>query len=232
MISLLNLRLNRSLAIVLALIAQMGCTSVPTNTASAWPANEIAKRNWQGRFSSITLPVAADGVTNLRDKESLSGKFNLSLYANDQVQLELSNPLGVAVARLSVRSGQALLQVANQPDRQTNDLDTLTEQAIGWRVPVDKMANWLEGSIGGKSGTAAKAGGAKDLANSATFDSAGRLTEAINAGWQLTVEAWRDDGKPQRMRLIWPMSPADAPNTPHTKVQLRLIVDAVAPVSQ
>ena len=226
MISLLILgkcsRLNRLLAITLVFIAQVGCTSIPSRSTGDWSSNEIAQRNWQGRFSSITQPVAADGITHTRDRESVSGQFSLSLSyedaarADDQVSLELANPLGVAVARLSVRRGQALLQVANQPDREADDVNSLTEQAMGWRVPVDKMALWLDGAMNGTT-----------TASDAKFDTTGRLTEAIDAGWQLTVEAWRDDGKPQRMRLIWPMSPSDAPHRPHTTVNLRLIVDSV-----
>ena len=193
------------------LLFSAGCTSLPNPPSAA----NTAQLSWQGRFSAITEPVAADGFSPSRDKESVSGQFNLSQYLGNELILELANPLGLAVARLRVAKGQALLQIANQVDRQANDLDTLTEQAMGWRVPVDKMANWLNGKSNGPD-------------DQAVFDASGRLTETTDRGWRLTVGAWRDDGKPQRLQIQWPASPAFAPKIPHTKVNLRLIVDNAA----
>ena len=210
--------------LVAVLILSSGCTSLPNAPQIA----DLAQLNWQGRFSAITDPVAADGQTPTRDRESVSGQFNLSqsgLSPSDlrssnpsetlgkELVLELANPLGLAVARLRVRSGQAVLQIANQADRQASDLDTLTEQAMGWRVPVDKMANWLSGKSNGPS-------------DKALFDANGRLTEATDSGWRLTVSAWRDDGKPQRLHIQWPTTDSFTPKVPHSKVSLRLIVDS------
>ena len=196
--------------IIVALLVNTGCTNLPNIPKPA----DAAQLGWQGRFSAVTDPVAVNGLPPTRDKDSVSGQFNLSRFSNNELVLELANPLGLAVAQLRVRNGQALLQIANQADQQASNLDTLTEQAIGWRVPIDKMANWLNGKSNGP-------------ADDALFDENGRLTEASDSGWRLTVNAWREDGKPQRLLIQWPIGTSFTPKIPYTKVSLRLIVDSV-----
>ena len=195
--------------LIVVLLVNTGCTNLPSIPKVA----DAAQLGWQGRFSAITDPVAVGGQSPTRDKESVSGQFNLSRFSNNELVLELANPLGLAVAQLRVRNGQALLQIANQADQQASNLDTLTEQAIGWRVPIDKMANWLNGKSNGP-------------ADDALFDANGRLIEASDSGWRLKVSAWREDGKPQRLHIEWPVSSGFTPKIPYTKVSLRLIVDS------
>ena len=200
--------MHRLACLISVMALATGCSSLPAVPKTVG----VNLFNWQGRFSAITEPVSSDGLSKTRDKESIAGQFNLSQSESNELNLELANPLGVAVARLRVGTGKAVLQIANQADRQATDLDTLTEQAMGWRVPIDKMAQWLNGKSHGP-------------ADAALFDADGRLVEATDGGWRLSVSAWRENGKPQRLLLQWPASASFAPKVPYTKVELRLIVD-------
>jgi len=55
------------------------------------------------------------------------------------------SPLGQTVAAINVTPGSATLTQAGQEPRTAADIDSLTQQTLGWPLPVSGLRDWLQG---------------------------------------------------------------------------------------
>jgi outer membrane lipoprotein LolB len=104
----------------------------------------------------------------------------------------ITSPLGQAVARI-VRSGDRVtLETADGSVHQAADAEALTEQVLGFRLPLEGLADWVRGREGNTQAVAQR-------------DAAGRLARLQQSGWTIAYEAWSADGRlPTRLRLSYP----------------------------
>lgn len=103
--------------------------------------------------------------------------------------LVLSTPLGQGIAEISRREGVYTLVGANRERLTATDPERLTEQALGYPLPLAGLPDWLRGRP--QSGVAAE-----------TRYEGGRLAELRQEGWTIEYLAYDDEGRlPQRMRL-------------------------------
>jgi outer membrane lipoprotein LolB len=167
-----------------------GCTTLP----SARPREDAPPRAWRGRFA---LEVAAATATSPADRSS--GGF-LLVAGRSFTEIELVSPLGNTLA--SARSGPdgAVLRTADGRSWQAADAGALTETVLGWRIPIDRLPDWLEGRIA--------------VVTEREDGASARPLAGTDAGWQLRVEQW-DTSSPRRLYIVFP-----------ERVKLRLIVDA------
>ena len=59
--------------------------------------------------------------------------------------LELASPLGTTVARIEIEPGGARATGAQMQEVRGADADAMTEQLLGWPLPVSGLADWIEG---------------------------------------------------------------------------------------
>lgn len=106
-------------------------------TACATPPQlPPADRAYSGRFAVTTA---------LGDqRENASGRFNLEVRGQQQL-LELLSPLGTTVARIEIDPDGARATGARMQEVRGADPDALTEQLLGWRLPVSGLTEWIEG---------------------------------------------------------------------------------------
>lgn len=159
------------LSAALALAALAGCTSVarlPAGTRSYLDELTLA-----GRLS-VRYPV--------QDKtQSVQGKFLWS-QRRDGTNIEIYSPLGQTLARITIAPGVATLEQSGGVRRQAASADLLTEDALGWPLPVDGMRYWLQGFV---------------------RDAGGRLQAAMpqgpaqleSEGWRLSYPSWQASGQ-------------------------------------
>lgn len=183
-----------SLIVPLLLAAVLaGCSSLldPRDDGGA------PDHHWRGRFSLVVEPSA-----QFADGQRHTGSFELSRGARF-TELELLSPLGNTIASARETPGAATLRTADGRRYDARDADALTEQIFGWRIPVRKLPDWLQGRIADVTEPgptpAQPAAGADD-------------------GWQVRFDQWRtDDDAPRPSRLVI---------TYPDRVVLRLVVDA------
>ena len=123
--------------------------------------------------------------------ESSTGNFAWRHGAgNDEVMI--TNPLGQGVARI-VRDGNAVtLTDAEGREHRADDAEALTEQALGFRLPLAGLADWVRARPGPGPSQVRK-------------DGEGRLAELEQSGWKIEYQEWGADGKlPARMKLTYP----------------------------
>jgi len=172
--------------------------SVALLCACATPARAPADRAYSGRFAVTT-------VLGER-RESVSGRFNLEVRGPQQI-LELASPLGTMVARIEIEPGGARATGAQMQEVRGADADALTEQLLGWPLPVSGLADWIEGREVPQRPARIERDG-------------GRIVLIEQDGWTIRLpEYFESAARPRRLVLERPA----AANTP--SVVLRLIID-------
>ena len=179
------------LGLLLVALALAGCASV---------AVVPADRTYTGRFSAI--------ATQPDKRDNVSGRFSVEVRGERQT-IDLSTPLGTTVARIEVGPEGARASGPGVAETRGPDADALTEQLLGWRLPVSGLADWIEGRPApGRPGRVERDGN--------------RAVLIEQDGWIVRLAEVFEDGRPRLIVLERPASPL-APG-----VVLRLVLDAPA----
>lgn len=162
--------LTRVLAMGVALLA--GCAQLPPS-----PAGDF-EFELKGRFAARYRGEGASGVLAWRHRASTD-------------EMLLSSPFGQGLARV-LREGEAVTLIAGDNKRyEAADAETLTEQVLGFRVPLRGLADWVR---------ARAAGGAPAASQ---YGQDGRLLVLEQHGWRIEYAGY-EDGRPTRLKLIYP----------------------------
>jgi outer membrane lipoprotein LolB len=144
-----------------------------------------------------TRPTAADALFDLSGRlaarhadESFTGGFSWRHAASSDEML-ITSPLGQGVARI-VRDGDSVVLTTAEPrEYRARDAESLTEQVLGFRLPLAGLADWIRGTPSPSS--PAKEDKGPD----------GRLKKIEQAGWQIEYQDYAGE-HPSRMRLTYP----------------------------
>jgi outer membrane lipoprotein LolB len=184
----------RALAVSFVLVALL--------TACATPTLAPPDRAYTGRFA-VTTAFS-------EQRESVSGRFSLEIRGPQQI-VELASPLGTTVARIKIEPGGARATGARMQEVRGADADVLTEQLLGWPLPVSGLADWIEGRpVPNRVARVEREGG--------------RVVLLEQDGWTIRLPEYFEAkvGATERPRRLVLERPAAA-NAP--SVVLRLIVD-------
>jgi outer membrane lipoprotein LolB len=111
-------------------------------------------------------------------------------HARSADEMLITSSLGAGVARI-VRHGDAVVLTTAEPrEYRARDAEALTEEVLGFRLPLAGLADWVRGRPSVE----------KDAKTS--YDAQGQLRSLEERGW--TIEYQEYDGKlPSRMRLTY-----------------------------
>jgi outer membrane lipoprotein LolB len=165
----------RALAVTALLaLALAGCASVPPSPPAI--AVTPVPANW--------ILQARIGILN--GEQSVSGQIRWQ-HRVDGDDLMVISPLGQGVARI-VRDAQGVaLEVPNQPTRWARDADSLTQEALGYALPVAGLAWWVQ----------ALPDPARPF--EAARDAAGRLARLKQDGWTINYLQYTADARPRKL---------------------------------
>jgi outer membrane lipoprotein LolB len=130
------------------------------------------------------------------DEQALSARM-FWRHSEDSDELLITSPLGQGLARITRRRGEFLLATGNGKEYHAADAETLTEEVLGWRLPLDGLADWVQGRPKPGVPSEFSGGGAGDLRQD---------------GWLVHYDEFRD-GRPFRMLLA------------REDLEIRLIID-------
>jgi outer membrane lipoprotein LolB len=131
-------------------------------------------------------------------KDAASGKI-FWRHSDDSDELLITSPIGQGIARLSRERDRFRLVTGDKQEYHAADAESLTEQALGWRLPLAGLADWVQAR-------------ASPERPAETAGRSGENLEIRQDGWRVAYEDFRD-GRPYRMRLS------------REDVEIRLIVD-------
>ncbi len=112
-------------------------------------------------------------------------------HARNADEMLITTALGQGVARI-VREGEAVTLTTAEPrEYRATDAEALTEQVLGFRVPLAGLAEWVRGRPSTESPATAE------------YAPDGRLLSLQQGGWNIEFVEYA--GKlPSRMRLAYP----------------------------
>jgi len=152
-----------------------------------------------------TVYEIAGRLSARHDADAFAANFHWS-HAADRDELDLASPLGQTVARLMGDARGVLLQTPDGKVETASDWTTLTSRGLGWALPVEGLAFWVQG---------APRKGAPFTAEAGADGAPGVLRQD---GWTIVYQAFVKDAtgvsRPARMTLDYP------------GVELRLVIDA------
>ena len=135
-----------------------------------WSTPEKAPQgSWDGRFA-----VKVIGITESQNQGG-SGGFTLNQDALKDI-LEIRNPLGGSIAKITITPGEATLERDGQVITAI-DADTLVQNTLGLPLPARGLSNWLRGEV--RPGSEA----------SIERNTAGQVSKINQDGWEL-VYTW------------------------------------------
>jgi outer membrane lipoprotein LolB len=112
-------------------------------------------------------------------------------HAGATDELLITSPLGQGVARI-VRSGQSVVLTTAEPrEYRAPDAESLTEQVLGFRLPLAGLADWV------------RARPAPDSPATVERSADGRLARLVQNGWTIEYGEYARE-LPTRMRLTYP----------------------------
>ena len=129
--------------------------------------------------------------------ENISGRIG---WTHDPARDEigLASPLGNQLARLVRAADGVTLTDSRQETFRAADAESLTQQRLGWRLPLAGLTDWVQGRVA----TELAAGTAKDqAAPEVQRDVAGRLSFLEQSGWRIEY-SYEDDTARLPKRLI------------------------------
>src|SRR5690349_15746144 len=160
--------------------------------------------------SAVKLPPPQDAfevsgrLSARHGAQALAANFQWR-HAGERDELELSSPLGQTIALLSGDGKAARLQSADGRVLSAQSWTKLTEEGLGWPLPVDGLKYWIQGAA------------RKDSAFTAEAGDNGRASVLRQDGWTIVYQTYVEvsDGAWRPSRLT-----ADYP-----EVELRLVID-------
>jgi outer membrane lipoprotein LolB len=120
-------------------------------------------------------------------------------HSSDADEMLILSPVGQTLARIQREGGLFRLQTGDRKEYRASNAETLTEQALGWRLPLSGLADWVQGR-------------ASPDRPSVVTRPAGDGLDIRQDGWRVAYEEFRD-GKPYRLRLS------------REDIEIRLVVD-------
>lgn len=111
--------------------------------------------------------------------QSLQGKFDWT-QRGENIDIELFTPLGQTMARIAITPTRARLEQSNGEVSEASSIDLLTEQHLGWALPVDGMRFWLQGFV-------------RDAQRKLITVTPEQVGTLRSDGWRLRYVSWQAD---------------------------------------
>jgi len=120
-------------------------------------------------------------------KDAESGKL-FWRHSDGADELLITSPLGQGIARVSREGSEFRLLTGDAGEHRAADVESLTERALGWRLPLAGLSDWVQGRPGpGRSAELSR-------------DAEGRPRELSQDGWRVEYEAFRE-ARPAKLRM-------------------------------
>ena len=153
----------------------VGCATLEQQTTADLPSGESFFLS--GRISLKYGSEAASGQVSWR-------------HTADSDDLLLSSPMGQGLARVVRQDALVRLITSDKKEYQSGDAESLTEQILGWRLPLAGLPEWVR----------ARAAPGSDAQT--RTDATQRLIELRQSGWLVEfLEYDAPSGLPLRLRL-------------------------------
>jgi outer membrane lipoprotein LolB len=108
------------------------------------PESPLSERNYQNAISvggRLSVRYQQDGKS-----QSLQGKFRWQ-QQGELTDITLYSPLGQTIATIAITPGLAVMTQSGGEKKQAPSVTALTQEVLGWPMPVDGLRYWLQGFV-------------------------------------------------------------------------------------
>lgn len=176
-----------------------GCAELPVPPVEL----ESASRPQAGADASTSFRLSGRiGVSH--DGESFSGSLRWRHDAGED-EIFILSPLGQGVARITRNPAGASLETAEGQGYRAADVESLTEEVLGWRLPVNGLQYWIVGRP------------APDRPAESELDDSHHLATLRQDGWRIDYQGYRS--------VQGALLPAKMEMTMGDRLRVRLVID-------
>ena len=175
----------------LALAFLSACTTLPPQPAVA-PVRQALIQVFQ-----ITGRISVRHET-----EGFSGNLSWQ-HSPASDEFVILNPLGQGVARITQNAQGVTLETADGKVRRAQDAETLTEQAIGFRLPLSGLPNWVQSQAVGNDAKL-------------RYSADGTVEALSEQGWKIEYLSYRTVGTLRLPSKVY---------MENSELKLRLLID-------
>jgi len=125
---------------LLTITGMVGCSSLQT-----WPFLPSPTQT-ERSFHDNILIQGLFSVTYVHSyrPQSVQGRFQWQ-QQGQRIDIDLMSPLGQTMAKLTITPNSATIQQTGKEIKVADNVAELTEQTLGWSLPVAGMRDWLQG---------------------------------------------------------------------------------------
>ena len=156
-----------------------GCASIPPSPTTP-PVTQNINQQHLAKLTQIQHFALKGRLGVVTQKQGFSGGID---WNHEQVNdnIEVYSPLGGKVASIVKTSTEVTLTTQDGHSIKANDAETLTELALGWRLPLAGLSDWALGKP------------TKSKIDASTWDEQGRLTTLKQDGWDISYENYTEN---------------------------------------
>jgi outer membrane lipoprotein LolB len=115
-------------------------------------------------------------------------------------ELLITSPIGQGIASITRRDDEVRLVTAEQKEYEAQDVESLTEKVLGWRLPLAGLQNWVQGRTDPQRRAEVER------------DARSRITELRQDDWRVQYQEY-EGMRPSKLLIT------------HPGVEIRLVVD-------
>ena len=179
----------------------VGCSSLPNKAINTTHQQQLKQLHFAKLNAIKEFNLKGRIAVNTAGKGYSGGLTWQHTPLNDQ--LAMFSPLGSKVSEITKSEFKVTLTTADGKQFSAVDAETLTENTLGWRLPLSGLTQWVIGL-------------ANNNASSVTLDELGRISTLQEDGWDIEYSQYSQIKGVDLPKKIVLRSP---------KVNLKLIVD-------
>ncbi|HSH97155.1 MAG: lipoprotein insertase outer membrane protein LolB [Methylophilaceae bacterium] len=162
----------RHAAVSLVLTTLAGCATMqPAVNVQSSSSAQVNQQHLKS-IASINHFGIQGRIGVQTDNRGFSGSTRWS-HAPDSDSMAIFSPLGSQVATIEA-SDDGVTLIADGKTYKADDTETLTQQTLGWRLPMEGLPDWVLGRPN-----------PNHLDSTSEWDASGRLTKLSQDGWNI-----------------------------------------------
>ena len=209
--------IDKLLAISLALLLSSGLSGCVTQPPTVITTPQQVQLNQQHLIKIMAIKQFSlkGRIAVNTEGKGYSGGLSWAHHSNTD-KIEMFSPLGGKVSEITKNSVEVVLTTSDGKQFNAADAETLTQNTMGWRLPLSGLSDWVLGRPAVQPAVTTDADVSVNTPPVTTLDSLGRITTLKQDDWDIEYTQYADHGGYSLPNKIVLRSP---------KVTLKLIVE-------
>lgn len=158
-----------------------GCASTPTAPAEPDTAAQNLRAQHLQQLADISNFSIQGRIGVQTNSKGFSGSLHWQHHDNGD-DINLFSPLGSQVASITKSSVEVVLQDASGKSFSAVDAETLTQQTLGWKLPLTGLTDWAVGRP------------SQSPIQNSSWNEQGQLTRLEQDGWNIEYDNYQQQG--------------------------------------